>query len=117
MASQLLSVSELTEQLDAFLRKVRVEGKLADDATLRRLSEAARKVALATEATGDTVHRIAHAVRLGFPGNMNGRLAKTDYIQVSSSASRADRYRDKAVRQHGENGQLKCFYPGPSGGC
>lgn len=67
MAPQLLSVVELTEQLNAFLDKSRSAGKLADDAALRKLSEAARKVGLATEATGDTVHRIAHSVRFQSP--------------------------------------------------
>ncbi|KAI0192155.1 S-adenosyl-L-methionine-dependent methyltransferase [Astrocystis sublimbata] len=61
MAPQLLSVVELTEQLNVFLDKSRSVDKLADDVALRKLSEAARKVGLATEATGDTVHRIAHS--------------------------------------------------------
>jgi len=96
MAFQLLSVGELTEQLNAFLDKSGWEEKLADGAALRKLSEAARKVALVTEATGDTVHRIAHSVRLHFTGHMNGsvpsRSTMTNYIQVSSSASRPGWY-------------------------
>jgi hypothetical protein len=64
MAPQLLSVVELTEQLNEFLQKSHGPEKLADDAALRKLSEAARKVGFATEATGDTVHRIAHSVCL-----------------------------------------------------
>lgn len=60
----MLSVAEITEQLNAFLDKSRSNNKLVYDSDLRQLSEAARKVGLATEAQGDTVHRIAHAVSI-----------------------------------------------------
>ncbi|KAI1145238.1 S-adenosyl-L-methionine-dependent methyltransferase [Nemania diffusa] len=61
MEAKMLSVAEITEQLNAFLDKSRSNNKLVYDSDLRQLSEAARKVGLATEAQGDTVHRIAHA--------------------------------------------------------
>ncbi|KAI0160659.1 S-adenosyl-L-methionine-dependent methyltransferase [Xylariaceae sp. FL1272] len=56
-----LSIVELTEQLNAFLANAEKARTAADSVSLRKLSEAARKVGLATEATGDSVHRIAHS--------------------------------------------------------
>ncbi|RYP58913.1 hypothetical protein DL770_010329 [Monosporascus sp. CRB-9-2] len=61
MASQTDDAKALAEKLEAFLNNPRAHLDSADDATLYRLSEAARKVSFATEARGDTVHRVAHS--------------------------------------------------------
>ncbi|KAI0116525.1 S-adenosyl-L-methionine-dependent methyltransferase [Nemania sp. FL0031] len=50
----------LAEGLESLLEDPAFDPGTIDRATRRRLSEAARKLALATEAPGDTVHRIAH---------------------------------------------------------
>ncbi|KAI8626145.1 S-adenosyl-L-methionine-dependent methyltransferase [Xylariaceae sp. FL1651] len=50
----------LVEGLESLLEDPDFDPETLDRATRRRLSEAARKLSLATEATGDTVHRIAH---------------------------------------------------------
>jgi hypothetical protein len=59
MASTTTEALALAERLEAFL-----PGDLQslDPGARLRLSEAARKLHLATEATGDTVHRIIHSV-------------------------------------------------------
>ncbi|KAI1129770.1 S-adenosyl-L-methionine-dependent methyltransferase [Nemania abortiva] len=50
----------LAEGLERLLEDPAFDPGALDSATRRRLSEAARKLSLATEAPGDTVHRIAH---------------------------------------------------------
>ncbi|KAI3325423.1 S-adenosyl-L-methionine-dependent methyltransferase [Xylariaceae sp. AK1471] len=50
----------LAEGLENLLEDPAFDPETLDHATRRRLSEAARKLSLATEAPGDTVHRIAH---------------------------------------------------------
>lgn len=54
----------LAEGLEGLLEDPAFDPAALDYSTRRRLSEAARKLSLATEAPGDTVHRIAHTVRL-----------------------------------------------------
>ncbi|KAI1822557.1 S-adenosyl-L-methionine-dependent methyltransferase [Xylaria intraflava] len=54
-------VLRLTEGLENLLKDPTFDPTTLDHATRRRISEAARKVSLATEARGDTVHRIAHS--------------------------------------------------------
>ncbi|KAI1108129.1 S-adenosyl-L-methionine-dependent methyltransferase [Nemania sp. NC0429] len=51
----------LAEELESLLEDPAFDPSALDHATRRRLSEAARKLSLATEAPGDTVHRIAHS--------------------------------------------------------
>lgn len=53
----------LAEGLESLLEDPAFDPGALDCATRRRLSEAARKLSLVTEAPGDTVHRIAHTVR------------------------------------------------------
>ncbi|KAI1151929.1 S-adenosyl-L-methionine-dependent methyltransferase [Nemania diffusa] len=50
----------LAEGLESLLEDPAFDPGALDCATRRRLSEAARKLSLVTEAPGDTVHRIAH---------------------------------------------------------
>ncbi|KAI1424214.1 S-adenosyl-L-methionine-dependent methyltransferase [Xylaria sp. FL1777] len=50
----------LAEGLESLLNDPSFDPETLDHSTRRRLSEAARKLSLATEAPGDTVHRIAH---------------------------------------------------------
>ncbi|KAI0409172.1 S-adenosyl-L-methionine-dependent methyltransferase [Xylaria palmicola] len=50
----------LAEGLENLLEDPAFDPEALDYSTRRRLSEAARKLSLATEAPGDTVHRIAH---------------------------------------------------------
>lgn len=52
----------LTENLELFSRDLEANIKSLSDDERYRLSEAARKVSLSTEATLDSVHRIVHAV-------------------------------------------------------
>lgn len=52
----------LAEGLESLLQDPAFDPSALDYSTRRRLSEAARKLSLATEAPGDTVHRIAHTV-------------------------------------------------------
>ncbi|KAI0968359.1 S-adenosyl-L-methionine-dependent methyltransferase [Xylaria arbuscula] len=51
----------LAEGLESLLDDPSFDPETLDHSTRRRLSEAARKLSLATEAPGDTVHRIAHS--------------------------------------------------------
>ncbi|TGJ80535.1 hypothetical protein E0Z10_g8218 [Xylaria hypoxylon] len=50
----------LAEGLESLLDDPSFDPETLDHSTRRRLSEVARKLSLATEAPGDTVHRIAH---------------------------------------------------------
>ncbi|KAI0433110.1 S-adenosyl-L-methionine-dependent methyltransferase [Xylaria sp. FL1042] len=51
----------LAEGLESLLDDPSFDPETLDHSTRRRLSEAARKLSLVTEAPGDTVHRIAHS--------------------------------------------------------
>lgn len=52
----------LAEGLESLLDDPAFDPETLDHSTRRRLSEAARKISFATEAPGDTAHRIAHTV-------------------------------------------------------
>lgn len=62
MASHPESIKSLAEKLEAFLENPSSYRDLNEEAARHRLSEVARKVSFATEARGDTVHRVAHSV-------------------------------------------------------
>ncbi|KAI0100791.1 S-adenosyl-L-methionine-dependent methyltransferase [Nemania sp. FL0031] len=59
MASLTNEAVALADRIDNILSSGTLQ--TLDDGTRRKLSEAARKLNLATEATGDTVHRIVHS--------------------------------------------------------
>lgn len=61
MAMQRDDALILAEGLESILNDTTFDVSALDYSTRRRLTEAARKLALATEAPGDTVHRIAHS--------------------------------------------------------
>ncbi len=60
MASPANEALALADRIDGLLSSGALE--TLDAGVRRKLSEAARKLNLATEATGDTVHRIVHSV-------------------------------------------------------
>ena len=59
--AQVDDIDVLAEKLEAFLKN---QPNSASSESLARLSEAARKVSLATESTGDTIHRVISLVLL-----------------------------------------------------
>ncbi|GAP85020.2 putative sterigmatocystin 8-o-methyltransferase protein [Rosellinia necatrix] len=61
MLVQKYDAAALAEGLESLLEDPTFDPETLDHSTRRRLSEAARKLSLATEAPGDTVHRIAHS--------------------------------------------------------
>ncbi|KAJ8120520.1 hypothetical protein ONZ43_g2791 [Nemania bipapillata] len=61
MASIVTEALDLANRIDALLGDSSGALESLDVGTRRKLSEAARKLNLATEATGDTVHRIVHS--------------------------------------------------------
>lgn len=62
MTAQPDSVQSLAEQLEGFLEQPSLYVDSIDAAARHRLSQAARKVSFATEAIGDSVHRVVHSV-------------------------------------------------------
>ncbi|KAI0594614.1 S-adenosyl-L-methionine-dependent methyltransferase [Biscogniauxia sp. FL1348] len=61
MAPNLDDPVVLAETLEALVNNPLASSQVPDDATRRRISEAARKLSFVMEAKGDTVHRIAHS--------------------------------------------------------
>ncbi|KAJ2970115.1 hypothetical protein NUW58_g9796 [Xylaria curta] len=62
MIAKELDALGLAKGLESLIHDPSFDPETLDYSTRRRLNEAARKLSLATEAPGDTVHRIAHTV-------------------------------------------------------
>lgn len=71
-----INATQLLEQLEALAKQPSLEG-FADESTRMRLREAARKVSVALETSGDVVHRIANTVRSS-PRAAHDKVPKED---------------------------------------
>ena len=94
MASSSNEALALVQKAEAFLSSGVLE--TLDAGVRRKLSEAARKLNLATEATGDTVHRIVHSVCATNYLLTHSRMP-TDTPVAPSTASRSRWSRDTFV--------------------
>lgn len=62
MASTKGEAQSLIEKIEAVIKQPQAILDLQDDAIRRKLREAGRKLSLAMEAPGDTVHRVSNTV-------------------------------------------------------
>ncbi|KAK7755795.1 hypothetical protein SLS62_002080 [Diatrype stigma] len=100
MAAQPDNVQSLTEQLEGFLERPSSYVDSIDAAARHRLCQAARKVSFATEATGDSVHRVIHSslqlplARIGVEKRIFELLSKRDGSTMTNAklAKRLLRY-------------------------